>query len=92
MQLACTPLPRPPSKKQRAKILASIVFNFPGTTVISEQRKPLGYAIFWGVNKVYYERCATSNSQQQSHSWFPQLIVVLWLLVEIRQNFLTVGI
>ena len=42
------------------------------------------------LNKVYYERCATS--QQQSHSWFPQLIVVLWLLVEILQNFLTVGI
>ena len=40
---------------------------------------------------INYERCATA--QQQSHySWYPQLILVLWLLVEILQNFLTVGI
>ena len=51
-----------------------------------------------GVNKVYYERCANgecpkiTTAQQQSLSWFPQLILVLWLLVQILQNFLTVGI
>ena len=53
---------------------------------------------FGGVNKVYYERCANgecpkiTTPQQQNFSWFPQLILVLWLLVQILQNFLTVSI
>ena len=42
-----------------------------------------------------YERCANgelpkvTTAQQESLSWFPQLIVVLWLLVQIIQIFLT---
>ena len=66
MHLACPPPPPPSKKKQIAKTLASIVSNFPRTTVIPEQRKTLGYAIFWAVNKAYYERCATAHAQQQS--------------------------
>ena len=30
-----------------------------------------------------------TTAKQESLSWFPQLIVVLWLLVQIVQNFFT---
>ena len=59
-----TCLPPPPPKKTNCKNLSWHCLQF----CWDDKWKTLGYAIFWAANKVYYERCATT--QQQSHSWF----------------------